>query len=126
MNDNRDLTFRDLIDAMNSNGTADELKELHSDVGYVYFLCDAADIIIYVGKSRVLTARIEQHRKSLDLKFERVFYIEVPLRDLEKVEAVYIAAFYRQSKNIKVDHTKLEEFGPEPEPPRRPSRGRKR
>ena len=59
-------------------------------ISAVYFLIQDSTIV-YVGQSTDLFGRISTHR-STGRPFERFTYIEVPIADLDRVEATYIHA----------------------------------
>lgn len=68
---------------------ATHLEEFHpnSPRSAVYFLISQG-VIVYVGQTRSLAARIEAHR--IDKQFDRVLFMPVPRRQLDWVEASYI------------------------------------
>jgi hypothetical protein len=55
----------------------------------IYFLCKD-NKVVYVGQSVCLPARIVQHGKENDKVFDKVFYIEIPKSDLNKMEREFI------------------------------------
>lgn len=59
--------------------------------GWVYFLLDASDRVLYVGKTESLRHRLRHHHRNG--QYDHVGCVRVPLRRLGRVEAVFIAIF---------------------------------
>lgn len=57
--------------------------------GTIYFLCSSGKVV-YVGQTKRLQARIEQHRKSKKV-FDSVFFVSCPAEDMDDMERSYIA-----------------------------------
>ena len=55
----------------------------------VYFLCYRSEVV-YVGQSRTLRARIDQHLEEGAKLFDAVAYIRCPFNRLTKIEGYYI------------------------------------
>ncbi len=66
-------------------------KQLDSKCG-VYFLISGNEIV-YVGQSVNIPSRIEQHKKDQQKTFDRYYYIECKVTELDVVEGRYIRKF---------------------------------
>jgi len=58
----------------------------------IYFLISDKEIV-YVGKSKDVACRINNHKKEDVKKFDNVFFIKVPEKELESTENYYISKF---------------------------------
>jgi hypothetical protein len=56
----------------------------------VYFLC-LGDEVVYVGQSVGLARRVIDHSEDVNKLFDRVFYLLVPQKQLNRIESRFIA-----------------------------------
>jgi prophage regulatory protein len=64
----------------------------------IYFLIDG-DQIVYIGKSINVFARIAEHQRNNEKKFDTFTYIQIPIDQLDEFEVEYINA-YKPKYNV--------------------------
>ncbi len=65
--------------------------------GYVYFLANEKNEVVYVGQSTSLENRVRSHRA--EKAFSSVYFVKVNLADINAIEEIFIAIFNPKLNN---------------------------